>query len=75
MMKIAKVITTCNDCEHCKKMKSPNDNHATAFVCVYESESETEVKPFLLSYSESPGTFRLDIPDNCPLEDYKSTEL
>lgn len=75
LKKIAKVITSCYDCENCKKLNSPNNNYTTAFVCVIEVEQDqVPMQPFLLEYSEGSGSLKLPIPENCPLEDYKEPE-
>jgi hypothetical protein len=71
-MKIAKVITECHECEHCKKIVSHNDNHIKAIVCAFETDKVDNFQPFLLEYSTSLGSHNLNIPDNCPLEDYKT---
>lgn len=75
MSKIAKVITVCHDCEHCKKIISQKDNHTKAIVCAFETEEIKDFEPFLLEYTTSPGSHSLDIPENCPLEDYKILNL
>lgn len=72
MKKIAKVITSCHDCENCKMTISPKNNYTTAFICVVDPEEDKiPPEPFLLEYSEASGTSCLSIPENCPLEDYK----
>ena len=74
MLKIAKVITSCLDCDHCIKLISPNNNYTKAFVCVIEVEENIiKPEPFLLEYSEASGSSGLPIPNNCPLEDYKKS--
>ncbi|UWY28829.1 hypothetical protein N4T20_02640 [Flavobacterium sp. TR2] len=74
LVKIAKVITECTECEHCKVLEDKS-NYIKAYVCVFEDESnENEHKPFLIFYQESSGTYKLNIPENCPLETYKSVE-
>ena len=73
-MKIAKVITECHDCDHCKNIVSQQDKHVRAIVCAFETKEIDNFEPFLLEYSTSPGSHKLDIPDNCPLEDYKPIE-
>ena len=67
-MKIAKIINDCNDCEHCLSAKT---NSTLIFaICTH-----TEDKEFVLVRShENPKHFKLDIPANCPLEDYTGTK-
>lgn len=76
MKKIAKVITECTDCIWCNKIVSDEDKHTKAFICQYdELDDNGEIldskEPFLLDFTRSAGTFKLPIPENCPLEDYK----
>lgn len=76
-IKIAKVITNCNDCEHRRELIEKGGNTYYALVCAFsESKEESdELKPFLLNYGYSdPKHFEINIPDNCPLEDYDSNK-
>lgn len=71
MEKIAKTISTCHECEHCKTLHSKDNNYSKAFVCAFSQESlETEHKAFLLEFTEYSGSPVLIIPEECPLEDY-----
>lgn len=75
MKKIAKVITSCHDCQNCKHTTSPRNNYTNAYICVVDPiEDEVRPEPFLLEYSEASGSSGLPIPENCPLEDYKEPE-
>ncbi len=75
MKKIAKVINDCNECQHCKKFQSTSDNHTSVYCCVYETDDESKLAPaFLLDLSTSKGRCTIEIPNNCPLEDYKPIE-
>lgn len=68
-MKIAKVIDDCNDCEHCVFADNRKENKSSFAICMFPDS-----KPFLLSNSQS-GDVRhseINIPKNCPLEDYKN---
>jgi hypothetical protein len=70
MKKIAKVITSCNDCEHLIKGKTNETSNKTNIaLCGFPSESNT---PFLIEYAgeDSITNYLLDIPNNCELEDY-----
>lgn len=71
MRKIEKIVETCNECVHCRLVKSDSDNHNSATICTNEN-AET---PFLLMYSNTDRnvltSYDLKIPDNCPLEDYQ----
>ena len=75
LKKIHKVITSCHDCEHCKKTTSNANNFTRGFICFFKYESDpVQPRPFLLHYTESGVNNELLIPNNCPLEDYKETE-
>lgn len=69
MIKIAKVINDCGECEFCLLCKSTRDNYTKVYVCEHE-----KVGSFLLLKTIESGTPTIDIPGNCPLEDYKSTK-
>ena len=79
MKKIQKLISSCHDCEFCKKITSSTANNEKVTLCDFElvenEERIDEHVPFLLNYTKYGGTYSLDIPDNCPLEDYKQAEI
>lgn len=65
-MKIAKIISDCGECEFCLFCKSTRDNYTKVYVCEHD-----KVGSFLLLKTIESGTPAIDIPTNCPLEDYK----
>lgn len=67
-MKIAKVLTQCNDCEFCLKLQSPSDNYTRFYIC-----NSVISEPFLLIRTSSEPFTEIEIPNNCPLEDYTQT--
>lgn len=70
MLKIAKVIKTCNECEFCTVAKSVSDNYTNFAIC-----SSPNVSVFVIATrTDSVKNYDMLIPDNCPLEDYKETE-
>lgn len=72
--KIAKVITSCNDCEYKMNLVEQNGNTYYAVICAFarsEYNQSKNVEPFILEFmSDDPRHYSIDIPDNCPLEDY-----
>lgn len=72
MKKIEKIVELCNDCVHCLLLKSDLTNHNSAAICTNKNAKE----PFLLMCSDLEknvkSSYQLEIPANCPLEDYKS---
>jgi len=70
MRKIHKVISNCNECENCVFLPYPKDNYTFYNVCDKE-----ETQPFLLlKHNSKSNSTPIEIPDNCPLEDYKEAE-
>lgn len=69
MKKIAKIIKRCNDCEHCACTSAKNESLYFA-VCTFNSESNF----LLFNGTEPPFRFNLNIPENCPLEDYTGNQ-
>lgn len=67
MKKISKIITDCGECEFCLFCKSTQDNYTKVYVC-------EKAVPFLLLKTIESGTSVMEIPTNCPLEDYKESE-
>lgn len=71
MKKIAKVISTCHDCEHSITLHSKNNNYGKAYLCGFAEENmDLSCQHFLLEYTEYSGSPELLIPKQCPLEDY-----
>lgn len=62
-MKIAKVITTCNDCPYYEVLKSKNKRNMS-FCFFYNVERTLE------SSFDNLKKSIYKIPENCPLEDY-----
>nr|WP_294922149.1 hypothetical protein [uncultured Flavobacterium sp.] len=51
------------------------NDYTHAYICTFEAdENAPKHTPFLLDLIESKGSSKLDIPANCPLEDYKPIE-
>ncbi|BBQ07552.1 hypothetical protein [Elizabethkingia anophelis] len=73
-----KVIENCCDCEFSKEYQELNGNTSFVLICNYEKPDDddgtVERNPFLLNqYSARIKTYSfVEIPQNCPLEDYKS---
>jgi hypothetical protein len=75
MLKIAKVIDTCHECEFCKKFQYVRNDYTSVHICTFEADETAPMhEPFILDLSDSKGTSLLSIPENCPLEDYKQLE-
>ncbi|MDQ8748367.1 MULTISPECIES: hypothetical protein [Elizabethkingia] len=76
MKKIMKVIENCCDCEFSKEYQELNGNTSFVLICNYEKsfdDGAVEKNPFLLNqYSSRIKTYSsVEIPHNCPLEDYE----
>ena len=76
MKKIMKIIDSCTDCEFSKEYQELNGNTSFVLVCNYEKEideEKVEKNPFLLKqfHNKIKNYTNIDIPKNCPLEDYK----
>lgn len=72
MKKIASIIESCNKCPHLVTAQTNSSSNITnVAICGFYSE-DIETEPSLLLYSkhESIKHFSLDIPENCPLENY-----
>jgi len=72
MKKISSILEKCNDCIHCQNFQLESSNHHSIAVCTNELNEE---QPLVLAYSTVDSNVikrqTLEIPDNCPLEDYK----
>jgi hypothetical protein len=76
MKKIASIIGSCIDCPHIVKAQTKaSSNTVNVAICGFELE-DTDTEPFLLLYTKHDNirNFSIDIPDNCPLEDYIGTQ-
>lgn len=69
-MKIAKVISECNECEFCVIADNRRESKSSFAICMFPNAPH-----FLIAESQSSDVLhsQLTIPDNCPLEDYKET--
>ena len=70
MKKIANVIDNCTDCPHFVRAQTNSSNNKTnVAICGFPTENK---EPFLLFYSEHDSIthYAINIPENCPLEDY-----
>ena len=69
-MKIAKVITECNECEFCVIADNRRESKSSFAICMFP-----DAPHFLIDESQTGDVLfiTLTIPDNCPLEDYKET--
>lgn len=66
MKKIHKVIDSCNDCENCKFLTYQRDNFTFYNVC----DKEGHEPFFLLKHTSKSNSVTIQIPNNCPLENY-----
>lgn len=69
-MKIAKIISECNECEFCVIADNRRESKSSFAICMFP-----DAPHFLIAESQSSDVLQsqLTIPDNCPLEDYKET--
>lgn len=76
-MKIAKLISKCNDCSFCNFVQEIGGNTLFAALCIPVDDDETfnlkkNQAPFLLTTSTSNiKDNNIEIPNKCPLEGYK----
>jgi hypothetical protein len=70
-MKIAKIIDSCHDCQHCIVSKAQK---TISFIVAKEYHFATCVKEGILLYhgTKIVNEQALNIPENCPLEEYKT---
>lgn len=71
-MKIAKIIELCNDCEHCTIADNRKETKSSFAICRFPDT------PSLLVGDCQTGDvlhYQIQIPDNCPLEDYKEPKI
>jgi hypothetical protein len=69
-MKIAKVISECNECEFCVIADNRRESKSSFAICMFP-----DAPHFLIAESQTGDISHhsLTIPNNCPLEDYKPT--
>lgn len=66
-MRIGCVIVNCNKCHHLRSTQEIGGNTYFAAICRH-----TEGKEFLVGvFSNHPLQYKIDIPENCPLEYYR----
>lgn len=74
-MKIAKKISLCSDCQYFVNINAPNNTRYG--ICDFQELNEEndevvrERQVVLIKEKESLHHFKLEIPEDCPLEDYK----
>ena len=72
MKKIAKIIDTCLDCIFFLAVEHKSGAHFGICDFIEETEEKAEYKPsILIRANDKPSHYKMDIPDNCPLETYK----
>ena len=69
-LKIAKIIKNCNDCNHCVFATSINNSNIHFAICTCNEKNN-----FLLFNGDNPKHYNLEIPEDCPLEDYKGNKI
>lgn len=71
MKKIETVVRSCADCKHSKEFQDVNSNCDFVLVCCYEKDGVRK-KSILLdrSHKRIKPRMDVDIPKDCPLEDY-----
>lgn len=69
-MKIAKVISECNECQFCVIADNRRESKSSFAVCMFP-----DAPPFLIAENQTGNVLeqKITIPNNCPLEDYKET--
>lgn len=77
-MKIQKVINDCTDCEFAKEYIEVGGNTSYVLICNYEKsdDEKTEKNPFLILqlHRQILNRTGIEIPKNCPLEDYETNK-
>lgn len=78
MTKIQSIIENCSDCIFAKEFQEKGGNTDYVLICTAERNIEGKTivyDRFLIDHSfSSLKHSTVPIPENCPLEDYKSTE-
>lgn len=69
-MKIAKVISECNECQFCVIADNRRESKSSFALCMFP-----DAPHFLIAESQTGNVLeqKITIPNNCPLEDYKET--
>jgi hypothetical protein len=63
--KIEKLVASCNDCGHCTIASSVRNKEEYFAICTFD-------KPImLLSNSVHPKHYKLEIPEDCPLDNFE----
>jgi hypothetical protein len=74
-MKIAKVINTCLDCQYFVAVQHKEGPYFG--ICDFSRETKEEDVEYqtmiLIRANDAPRHYKMEIPENCPLEDYKET--
>lgn len=70
--KIETVVSSCTDCRYSKEFQDVHSNCDFVLVCCYEKEDGSREKSILLerSHNRIKSYIDVDIPKDCPLEDY-----
>lgn len=69
MKKIQKVIGSCHDCEFAHVYER---NGHQALICGgVEIDDERSTKPFLIFCADQVKHYEVEIPNECPLENYE----
>lgn len=81
MAKIESVVTDCTDCRYSKQYVEDCGNTSFVLICNYHEQTENNRQIYsptdskILLYSSSSkikgGYSSVNIPKECPLEDYK----
>ncbi|MFX1667876.1 hypothetical protein JZ968_06795 [Riemerella anatipestifer] len=81
MKKIESVIESCDDCRYSKEFQEVGGNTDFVLICTRFDEIEKDLeeahqKSFMLARTTNKikGHIGVDIPSNCPLEDYKTNK-
>lgn len=64
MIKIQKLISSCNECEHFENFNGVNSR--TVKICSFDYDNDREHDYFLLDFCVG-GSNEISIPDKCPL--------
>ncbi|MDY3529166.1 hypothetical protein PG593_05185 [Riemerella anatipestifer] len=81
MKKIESVIESCDECRYSKEFQEVGGNTDFVLICTRLDETEEDFdelyhKSFMLAraINKIKGHIGVDIPSNCPLEDYKTNK-
>ena len=69
MKKIERVINNCTDCRFLRTYEWPCTNYNYLDVCFFENENSI-FSPFVLAIRTNRDVHIIEIPSNCPLENY-----